>query len=269
MHLKILSMAGGEGAALMYECDQCGASFRNYYSLRSHVNGSVFKGIRRCARKVQSVDESTPAIIVESAVITNPLDVYHEICRRHQDDSILSDPHPLHNIGKSSVLAYTGSLDYGALVLALCKYCKWLLQSRSRKFWKLYLATRHLGQDDQRDILQLVRNVFQTGSLSNWCADKRAVRYLLATKPFWPLVTYTYTCDMSAFNVPGLGVVKYTFVDPIFAWILQARKVGKHSELLFRYREARRKGSGEETWGSCVSCGEAMRQVMLPGTMVR
>ena len=258
----------------MYECEHCGASFNKYYSLRSHVNDSVFQGIPRCGRKVQSaifVPENDGSTVVQvedtAAVITNPLDVQHEICRRHQDHSILSDPHPLHNIGNSSVLAYTGSLDYGALVLALREYCKWLLHSRSRKFWMLYLATRHLAQDDQRDILQLVRKVFQTGSCSNWCPDKRAVRYLLATKPFWPLVTYTCTCDLSAFNVPGLGVVKYTFVDPIFAWILQARKLAKHHDLQFRYRVARRKGSEEQTWGSCVSCGEAMRQVMLPGTL--
>jgi len=257
---------------LMYACQHCGASFRSFYSLRSHVNGSVFQGVSRCASIVADgeYDDSSVTIgddtIVDdtTAFITTPVDVQHEICRRHQDDSILSDPHPLHSIGKSAVLAYTGSLDYGALVLALREFCKSVLKSRSRKFWLLYLATRHLPQDDQRDILELVRKVFQAGTVSNWCADKRSVRYLLSTKPFWPLVTYTYTCDLSTFNVPGLRVVTYTFVDPIFAWILQARKLGKHHELLFRYREARTKLSGEQTWGSCVSCGHAMRQVMLP-----
>ena len=260
----------------MYECDHCGAAFCNFYSLRSHVNGSVFQGIPRCARKGPRVGEHDDAAAVittplddAAAVITTPLELQHEICRRHQDDSILGDPHPLQNIGTSSVLAFTGSVDYGALVLALREYCKWLLQSRSRKFWMLYLATRHLGQDDQRDILQLVRNVFRTGSCSNWCADKRAVRYLLTSKPFWPLATYTYTCDLSAFNVPGLGVVTYTFLDPIFAWVLQARKLGKHHELQFRYRQAFKKGSEEQTWGSCVSCGEAMRQVIFPCQCVR
>ena len=239
------------------------------------MNGSVFQGIPRCARKVQRAiiveehdDES--AVIIDdaaAAIITTPLNLQHEICRRHQDDSILSDPHPLHDIGKSSVLAYTGSVNYGALVLALREFCKWVLKSRSRKFWLLYLATRHLPQDDQRNMLELVRKVFQAGTGARWCADKRAVRHLLNSKPFWPLVTYTYTCDLSAFKVPGLGVVTYTFVDPIFAWILQARKLGKHHDLLFRYREARRKGTCEQTWGSCVSCGEAMRQVIFSGTI--
>ena len=258
----------------MYECEHCGAAFRNYYSLRSHVNGSVFQGIPRCARKVQRAivvgendDESAAVIDDASAVITTALDLQSEICRRHQDDSILSAPHPLHNIGKSCVLTYTDSVNYGALVLALHEYCKWILKSRSRKFWSLYLATRHLPQDDQRNILELVRKVFQTGTGARWCVDKRAVRNLLKSKPFWPLATYTYTCDLSAFQVPGLGVVTYTFVDPIFAWILQARKLGKHHDLLFRYREARRKGTCEQTWGSCVSCGEAMRQVMLAGIL--
>ena len=152
-------------------------------------------------------------------------------------------------------------------MLALHKYCEWALNSRAHKFWSLYLTTRHLPQDDQRQILELVRKLFATQKMSrkHWCTDKRAVRYLLAKKSFWPLVTYTYTCDLTAFKVPGLGVVKYTFLDPIFAWILQARKLCKKYDLLFRYREARSQVTGEQTWGSCVSCGEVMRQVNSPG----
>jgi len=161
---------------------------------------------------------------------------------------------------------YTGSTNYGALVSAFREYCKWVLGSRSQKFWSLYLATRHIAQDDQRHILELVRKLFNVKQI--WCADKRAVRYLLASKPFWPLVTYTYTCDLTAFGVPGLGVVEYTFLDPIFMWILQARKLCKSYHLLFRPREARSKASGHKTWGSCVSCGEAMRQVNTPGRYI-
>ena len=254
-----------------YECEHCRATFSNYYSLRSHVNGSVFEGIPRCARiRQRAIAGDTGGAIpdadsahADSAVITSPVDLQHEICRRHQDDCILGEPHPLHNLGASAVVAYTGSHDYGALVLALHEYCGWILKSRSRKFWLLYLATRHLPQDDQRQMLELVRKLFVTKQISNrhWCTDKRAVRYLIATKPFWPLVTYTYTCDLTAFEVPGLGIVTYTFLDPIFAWIIQARKLCKNYTLLFRYREARLKGTGQQTWGSCVSCGDAMRQV--------
>ena len=251
-----------------YECEYCRASFNNFYSLRSHVNGSMFEGIPRCTRIRQRANAGDAGGTVfdgaaPDAVITTPVDLQHEICRRHQDDSILGDPHPLHNLGASGGVNYTGSVDYGAVVLAFHKYCRWAFNSRSRKFWLLYLATRHLPQDDQRQILELVRKVFAVKQVSNrhWCTDKRAVRYLLATKPFWPLVTYTYTCDLTEFQVPGLGVVTYTFLDPIFSWILQARKLCKNYDMLFRYREARSKITGEQTWGSCVSCGEVMRQV--------
>ena len=249
-----------------YECEHCRASFSNYYSLRSHVNGSVIDGIPRCvrlSRKRARAVISTPVDHGADAVIRTPVDLAHEICRRHQDDSILGDARPLHNIGASASVQYTGSVNYGALVLALRKYCQWVLKSRSQKFWSLYLATRHLPQDEQRQILELVRKLFvsKQASKRHWSADKRAVRYLLAKKQFWPLVTYTYSCDLTSFKVPGLGVVKYTFLDPIFAWIVQARKLCKRYTLLFRYREARSKSTDEQTWGSCVSCGEAMRQV--------
>jgi len=258
----------------MYACEYCGTTFQSYHSLRSHVNGSSVQGIPRCKRKVQHMiaggenddvvgenDDVVEAVITTAVVITNPFDLQHEICRRHQDDSILGEPHPLCNLGSASAVSYTGSVNYGELVLALREYCKWVLQSRSKKFWSLFLVTRHLAQDDQRQILEIVRKICNVRSGAKWCSDKRSVRYLLKSKPFWPLVTYTYTCDLAAFQVPGLGVVTYTFLDPIFAWILQARKLCKKYDLLFRYREARKNGSGEQTWGSCVSCGEAMRQV--------
>lgn len=259
----------------MYQCEHCQASFQSYYSLRSHVNGSVFEGIPRCARianrAIAGADSADCLLDDAHAVITTPVNIQHDICRRHQDDSILGDPLPLRNLGQSAVLSYTGSTDYGALVLAFGEYCRWVLNSRSRKFWSLFLATRHLPQDDQRNILALVRKLFNAKQIGNrnWSADKRAVRYLLGRKPFWPLTTYSYTCDLTEFQVPGLGVVTYTFLDPIFAWILQARKLCQKYELLFRYREARRKGSGERTWGSCVSCGESMRKVDASGRIPR
>ena len=246
-------------------CEHCGAAFTTYYSLRSHVNGGVVDGIHGCTRNVQHAiaggeNGDAEAVVTTAVLITNPFDLQHEICRRHQDDSTLGDPHPLRTLGSASP-SYTGSVNYGELVIAFRKYCNWVLTARSKKFWLLFLATRHLPQDDQRLILDLVRKLYHIGSGAKWCPDKRSVRYLLKAKPFWPLVTYTYTCDLTEFQVPGLGVVTYTFVDPIFAWILQARKLCKKYDLLFRYREARQKGSGEQTWGSCVSCGEAMRQV--------
>ena len=255
----------------MYECEHCDACFPSFLSLRSHKNGSVVDGVPRCTQLPLTGSEaplddaplaSAAAVATVAAVITTPVFLQHEICQRHQEDSIFSPPHPLTNLGSSPDCSYTGSADYGALVVALRKYCLHVLESRDKKFWLLYLATRHLHNDEQRAILGLVRKLFvKRVTKRGWCPDKRAVRALLQKKPFWPLVTYTYTCDLTTFKVPGLGVVTYKFIDPIFAWIVQARKLCKKYELLFRHREARKKGSGEQTWGSCVSCGGAMRQV--------
>ena len=265
----------------MYACEHCSAAFDNFYSLRAHKNGNRENGIPLCQKKTVLPDvcanididdcaSDTTSAAVAHAVITQPYNIQHEICRRHQVDSKLGPPHPLSNLGKESAHSYTGSINYGRLVEAFGEYCRWVMQSRSPKFWSLYLKTRHLHNDDQREILELVHKLFP-GVLGGkrWCRDKRAVRYLLETKPFWPLVTYTSTCDLSAFQVPGLGRVTFTFVDPIFAWIIQARKLCKVTDLIFRYREARSSRSGEQTWGSCVSCGHAMRQVRLSGRVTR
>ena len=176
-------------------------------------------------------------------------------------DAVLGSPCAISNIGMSADTNYTGSIDYGALVQTFKCCCLDLLNSRAAKFWHMYLATRHLTQDDQRLILSMVRKLFLSVRNKTWCHDKRAVRHLMNKKPFWPLVTYSYTCDLTHFGVPGLGTVTYKFVDPIFTWILQARKLCEKFHLVFRYREARKKFSGEQTWGSCVSCGGAMREV--------
>ena len=142
----------------MYQCEHCRSSFQSYFSLRSHVNGSVFEGVPRCnrfsgARAVITApldpDDSNDSVSSGTVpVITSPVDLQHEICRRHQDDSILGDPTPLSDIGIYSSAEYTGSVNYGALVCAFREYCSWVLHSRPAKFWVLFLATRHLFRLD-------------------------------------------------------------------------------------------------------------------------
>ena len=264
-YFKFLKTAEADVEAwkyMTYVCEHCEVSFASFYSLRAHQNGNRRDGVPLCqsrqTRDVSTVcsdgDTSDSASSAAAATITNPFDIKHEICRRHQQHCTLAPPQPLDNVGMSAVQRYTGSVNYGSLVSAFDEYCKWVLQSRSNQFWSLYLSTRHLHTEQQRNILGLVLKIFKT--TGKWCRDKRAVRNLLNRKPFWPLVTYTYTCDLSSFQVPGLGCVTYSFVDPIFAWIMQARKLCKKYALLFRYREGRRRG--EQTWGSCVSCGQVM-----------
>ena len=36
---------------------------------------------------------------------------------------------------------------------------------------------------------------------------------------FWCRVTYTHTIDLSDYQLPGCTSVKFSFVDPMFAWI--------------------------------------------------
>ena len=254
----------------MYQCEFCSASFPSYYSLRSHKNGSTTDGVPKCAlvlaETINVSPDSADDVSMHSAVadIKTSIFLQHEICQRHQMHAELGSPKALTNIGLAADTAYTGSIDYGALVTALECYCVDLLNSRATKFWQMYLATRHLSQEDQKEILRKVRKLFLRGQKKGWCVDKRVVRNLMNKKTFWPLVTYSYTCDLGNFGVPGLGSVTYKFNDPIFTWILQARKLCEKFHLVFRYREATKKTSGEQTWGSCVSCGGAMRQVTYP-----
>ena len=53
-------------AEMAYQCQHCQASFRKYFSLRSHINGSVVEGIPRCAR----IGKRTIVIGEHDAMIT-------------------------------------------------------------------------------------------------------------------------------------------------------------------------------------------------------
>ena len=58
----------------MYQCEHCEAAFHSFFSLRSHQNGSVFRGLPRCARKTVRERDDTSDVIVgdDEAVITTP-----------------------------------------------------------------------------------------------------------------------------------------------------------------------------------------------------
>ena len=150
---------------MVYKCQHCNAAFSNFYSLRSHENGNRVDGTPVCqlagkktvrVRQDEGDVNGSSASVGADAVLTNPFDIIHGICRRHQDDSILGPPQPLSSLGLSSLSSYTGSIDYGALVVAFGNYCRWILKSRSPKFWSLFLKTRHLPNKNQKEIMELI-----------------------------------------------------------------------------------------------------------------
>ena len=82
---------------MAYVCQYCNASFATYLSLRAHQNGRSRGGIVSCGTQ-QTLDRysddsdgdiSDGAASAAPAVITNPYDIKHGICRRHQDDCTL------------------------------------------------------------------------------------------------------------------------------------------------------------------------------------
>jgi len=105
---------------MVYKCQHCKASFSNFYSLRSHENGNRVDGVPVCElvsnkSVCASVDEDNTrtcsASVGADTVITNPFDIRHDICRRHQDDSTLGPPHPLSNLAWIFIRAQLHGFD--------------------------------------------------------------------------------------------------------------------------------------------------------------
>jgi len=195
---------------MAYVCQYCKVSFARYTSLTAHQNGRTRDDIVVCAKPqtpLRCSDVSDGDLSDGDACaspIRNPYDIKHDICRRHQGDCILGPPLPLPNLGTCARRGYSGSIDYGLLVSAFSNYCKWVLTSRSNKFWTLFLSIRHMHHDEQRNILRVVMSLFETRG--KWCKDKRAVRYLLGRKPTRVDCSCCYlqvNRHVSAYNVPG------------------------------------------------------------------
>ena len=90
---------------MAYVCHQCKTSFQTFYSLRAHRNGHSRDGVLFCATRqpvdadYSDVDGDTSDSASSATRITNPFDIKHDICRRHQQDTTLGPPQPLENLG--------------------------------------------------------------------------------------------------------------------------------------------------------------------------
>ena len=94
---------------MTYVCQYCKGSFAKYSSLTAHQNGRTRDGIVSCGKPqtlqysdVSDGDGDTSDGVASDgvacaspAVIRNPYDIKHGICRRHQDDCTLGPPLPL------------------------------------------------------------------------------------------------------------------------------------------------------------------------------
>ena len=76
---------------------------------------------------------------------------------------------------------------------------------------------------------------------------------------FYPRVTRVVHVDLTQYGVPQ--PIRFTFIDPVFAWTLCAQKLVKlNHELHFKFKPLFHPTTGQRLFGASVVHGEIMRK---------
>ena len=94
-------------------------------------------------------------------------------------------------------------------------------------FWSLFLSMHELSGKAIDSALRAVKKCFvQPKDRKKFPISRRALFSIIKEMdPFWPHVLHTCRVDLSRFNLPsGTKVVKFKFIDPIWGWLVAARR---------------------------------------------
>ena len=158
----------------------------------------------------------------------------------------LSDPN-----GKRNFVAIQDKWDE---MLSQCKH------KYSGDFWKYFLKLHPFSRVVIDTALAGVRKLsfFPEGMEKQFPKNKRVMLSNLDCIPkFWKLVRHTSVIDVSQFNLPsGTTHVHFTFIDPIWGWLLAARR---HHPADLHWLPRARNRTSAPAYGGGIQYGDCMR----------
>ena len=145
---------------------------------------------------------------------------------------------------------------------AFLEYCEIVRKIYSDEFWLLFSAV-YLERNVVIDhVLHTVKDVYVTGG------DKRkfasCVRQLRAASlktagNFCAHVLHEITIDLREFDLPGKQEVKFTFVNPLWAWVQAANDMISNGHTMhFKPKSMFHEVTGERLYGAGVAFGDAL-----------
>ena len=130
----------------------------------------------------------------------------------------------------------------------------------SADFWNLFLNMHEFSIKAIDSALQAVKTTFVHDSIdkSRFPVSRRVLLQKMTGLPsFWPQVLHTYHVDVSRFKLPsGTKSVTFKFVDPLWGWIMVARR---QHPLDLHWKPIAQK-RGQKLYGGGVQYGECMRK---------
>ena len=105
-------------------------------------------------------------------------------------------------------------------------------------FWSVYDTVRRHSGTCADAVLKQVRTVLQqhTRMGHRWPSSNRTLRNRVSrcVGDFWEAVTYTHTIDLRHFGLANLPCLRFTFLDPVYVWIMQCETLIRNgSELVW------------------------------------
>ena len=131
----------------------------------------------------------------------------------------------------------------------------------SLEFWTLFLNLHTCTATAIDGALNAVKKMYvrEAPAKRMFPISRRSLfESIAAIRDFWPRVLHTYTIDLSQFNLPsGTTELKFKFIDPIWAWILAARR---QDPLELHWKPAAQR-VGREQYGGGIQHGECFKQI--------
>lgn len=121
----------------------------------------------------------------------------------------------------------TGARNIVSLQDRWDEYLQQIGDSCNGKFWRLFLSLHTLSRVAIDSALKVVKNMYvpQEEKKEHPISRRQLFEVINKLQPFWPHVMHTHKIDVSRFNLPsGTKEIEFKFIDPIWAWILAARR---------------------------------------------
>lgn len=135
-----------------------------------------------------------------------------------------------------------------------------------KTMWRILRAVINQSKVTQDKVLQAVMPLLSTSQRREWPKTRVAVDNKIKKKvgSFYPRVTRHVTIDLSHVKLSGMPkTLKFTYLDPVFAWVRCAAKLSRNHQLHFNYEELRHPETDELLFGASVANGLIMKRACM------
>ena len=130
-----------------------------------------------------------------------------------------------------------------------------------KSLWRILNAVKLESKVTQTTVLRACLPLLAQSEVKNWPLSRKQIDDRLVRKVgrFHPRVTRVINVDLSNYGVDK--PIRFTFIDPVFAWTMCAQELVKQNHKLhFKFKPHFDPTTGQRLYGASVAHGELMRK---------